>query len=93
MHLEGKVLFEIFDDHNEEGQLDSKSLVWVGRGSDKGSGHVGAHDFQHGALYISVGDALDVPIANAFVPNLKRFAADAVENAEKAGLKSVLKHL
>ena len=34
LHFEGEVLFEVFDDHDEEGELDSESLFGVSRTRD-----------------------------------------------------------
>ena len=36
---------------------------------------------------------IELTISNFLVPNLKRFAPDAVENGQESTLESVLKHL
>lgn len=37
----------IFDDHDQEGQLDAQGLGRILRACDEGSGHIGAHNFKH----------------------------------------------
>jgi hypothetical protein len=54
--------------------------------------HVCSHNFEYGALNILVGNALNVAIANLFVPDLQRLATDRVEDGQKARLESVSKH-
>ncbi len=62
----------IFDDHDQEGQLDAESLVSVCRAGDIVRRNVRSHDLEHRRLDIRVSDSLDVPIAHALVPDLKR---------------------
>ena len=64
LDFEGEVLLQVLDDHHQEGQLDAKRLLRVGRARDVVRGHVGAHDLQHGGLDVLVGDPLDVTIAH-----------------------------
>ena len=63
----------IFDDHDEEGQFDTKSLVGIGRAGDIISRDVRAHDLEHRRLDIGISDTLDVTVADALVPDLERF--------------------
>lgn len=52
----------VFDDHDQEGQLDAQRLLGVRRACDVGGGHVGARDFEDGGLDVGVCDALDVAV-------------------------------
>lgn len=54
----------ILDDHDQEGELDSQGFAGILRTGDKGSGYIGAHNFQDGRLDILVGDSFDVTILN-----------------------------
>ena len=52
LHFKCEVFFQlnstkmyVFDDHDQEGQLDSKCLFFVGRACDVSGGHIGPHDF------------------------------------------------
>lgn len=44
----------VLDDHDEEGQLDAKSLALVGRTCDERSSHIGAHDLQYRRLDVLI---------------------------------------
>ena len=71
LDLEGEVLLEVLDDHDEEGELDAEGLVGVGWAGDVVGGDVGAHDLEDGGLDVGIGDALDVSVADALVPDLE----------------------
>lgn len=64
LHLEGKVLLHVLDDHHEEGQLDAERLLGIGRTCDVGRGNIRAQDLEDQTLDFAVGDALDVAIAH-----------------------------
>lgn len=63
-YLEAEVLFEVFDDHDQEGKLDAESLAGVCWAGDEGRGDVLSHDFEHRALDLRVRDTLDVAISD-----------------------------
>ena len=44
LHLETKVLLQIFDDHDQEGQLDAQRLGGVGRATDEGRADICRHN-------------------------------------------------
>jgi len=92
LHLESEVFFQVFDDHDEEGQFDAESLLGISGASDVVGAHVRAHDFQHARLNVLVSDTLDVPIAHFFVPDLQWLAPNAVEDGQETRLKRVLEH-
>ena len=71
LDFEGEVLLEVLDDHDEEGELDAEGLVGVGGAGDVVGGDVGAHDLEDRRLDVGVGDALDVAVAHALVPDLQ----------------------
>ena len=73
LHLEGEVLLQVLDDHDQERKLDGQGLLWVERGVDVVGGHIGSHDLENRGLNIRISDSLDVTIANLLVPNLKGF--------------------
>lgn len=52
----------VLDDHDQEGQLNAKSLVGVGGACDEGSSDIGPHDLQHRGLDVLIGQPLDVAI-------------------------------
>ena len=82
----------VFDNHDEERELDAERLVLVGRARDVVRRNIGAHDLEHAGLDVLVRDALNVPIAHLLVPDLKRLAADAVQNGQEPRLEGVLEH-
>jgi hypothetical protein len=93
LDLEGEVLLQVLDDHDEEGELDAERLLGVGGARDVRGAHVGAHDLEHQRLDVVVGDALDVAVAHLFVPDLQRLRPDRVQDGEESTLESVLEHL
>jgi len=70
LNLKSEILFEILDDHDQEGELDTECLVGIKGAGDVSSAHVRAHDLKHGGLDVRIGDALDVTIADFLVPDL-----------------------
>jgi len=75
LDFEGEVLLQVLDDHDQERQLDGKSLFGVKRSVDVVGGHVSSHDLENGGLNIGVGDSLDVAVSDLFVPNLERLGS------------------
>ena len=61
----------VLDDHDQERQLDGKSLLVVDWAGDEVGGHIGSHDLEHRGLDISVGQSLDVTVSHISVPNLE----------------------
>lgn len=54
----------VFYDHNEERQLDSQSLFFVGRTSDVSRGYIGSHDLQNRGLDVLIGQSFYVSVMN-----------------------------
>lgn len=54
----------VFDDHDQEGQLDSESLFFICGAGDVSCGDIGAHDFQDRRLNVLIGETLDVAIVD-----------------------------
>jgi len=77
-NLKGKVLLQIFDDHDQEGKLDPKSLFGVSWTCNICCADISANNFKHQRLNIIICDSLDVTISYVFVPNLKGFASNTV---------------
>lgn len=71
LHFEGEVLLQVLDDHDQEWELDGKSLLGVNWAGDEVGGDVGAHDLENGGLNIWVSNSLDVAVSNLLVPNLE----------------------
>ena len=92
LDLEGEVLLEVLDDHDEEGQLDAKGLVGIGGAGDEAGVDIAADELKDGGLDVLVGQSLDVAVADLLVPDLEGAGADAIEDREEAGLESVLEH-
>ena len=65
------VLTYVLDDHDQEGQLDGKSLLGVHRAGDVVGGDVSAHDLENGGLNISICESLDVSVSDVSVPDLE----------------------
>ena len=63
----------VFDNHNQERQLDAQGLLRVRGAGDVVGRHVRAHNFKNRGLDVGVREALDVAVSHAFVPNLERF--------------------
>lgn len=62
----------IFDDHDQKRQLDAQRFLLFARTRNERGRHVRAHDLEHGALDVGVGDSFDVPVPDlAGVPNLQ----------------------
>lgn len=47
LHLKAEVLLQVFDDHDQERQLDTQSLGRVSWTGDVGGANVAAHNLQH----------------------------------------------
>ena len=62
----------ILNDHDQERQLDTKSLVGICRASYIVGRDIGSHNLKNRALDIGVRDSLDVTVSHRFVPDLKR---------------------
>ena len=54
LDLEGEVLLQVLDDHDQEGKLDGEGLLLVNGAGDKVGGDIGAHDLENGGLNISI---------------------------------------
>ena len=46
LHLEGEVLLQVLDDHDQERKLDGKGLLWVKWGVDVVGGHISSHNLE-----------------------------------------------
>ena len=82
----------VFDNHNQEWQLDPQGLVLVSGAGDEVCAHVRPHDLQHTRLDVLVGDTFDVAIADLLVPDLQRLAADTIQDRQETRLEAVLEH-
>ena len=60
----------VFDDQDEEGQLDGEGLLGVKRASDEVSANVRAHDLENRGGNIGVSDSLNMTVADVLVPDL-----------------------
>lgn len=75
LNFEGEVFLKVLDDHDQEWELDGKSLLWVKRSIDVVGGHIGTHDLQNRGLNIRIGDSLDVTVSDLLIPNLERLGS------------------
>ena len=64
LNFEGEIFFQVFDDHDEKGQLDTEDLLLFRRTGDPGGADIAAEQFQHQALHVGVRDALHVTIVH-----------------------------
>ena len=46
LHLEGEVLLQVLDDHDQERELNGQGLLWVERGVDVVGRHISSHDLE-----------------------------------------------
>ena len=83
LYLEGEVLLQVLDDHDQEGKLDGKCLLWVKRSVDVVRGNIGAHNLKNWRLNIRICDSLDVTVPDTFVPNLQ-WLWSVVENKNRS---------
>ena len=67
----------VFDDHHQEGQLDSQLLFGVGRTRDEVRRDIGAHNLEHRGLDVLISESFDVSVANLLVPDLKGLAPES----------------
>ena len=75
LHLEGEVLLQVLDNHDQEWKLDGQGLLWIKWSIDVVGAHVGAHDLENGRLNIWISDSLDVAVSHLLVPNLEWFGS------------------
>jgi len=47
LHLEGEVLLQVLDDHDQERKLDGKGLLWVQWRVDVVGGDISSHDLEY----------------------------------------------
>ena len=80
LHLEGEVLLEVLDDHDEEGELDAQGLTGLGWAGNEGRGHIGTHYFENTALNVRVCYTLDVAVSYGLIPNLQGLATNTVQD-------------
>ena len=64
MDFEAEVFLEIFDDHNQERELDAQRSAWLCRAGDVCGAHVGAAYLEDRRLDVVVSDSLDMPVAD-----------------------------
>jgi hypothetical protein len=60
--------------------------------SDVSRADVCSDDLENKTLDIRIRDSLDVTIPDFLVPDLERFAPNAVQDREEAALKGILEH-
>ena len=47
LHLEGEVLLQVLNDHDQERKLNGQGLLWVKRGVNVVGRHIGSHDLEN----------------------------------------------
>ena len=92
LNLEGEILLQVLDDHDQERKLDGKGLLWVQWGVNVVGGYIGAHDLENGGLNIWISDSLDVTVSHLLVPNLE-WLGSIIENWLDDELESVDRQL
>jgi hypothetical protein len=89
LHLEGEVLLQVLDDHDQERKLDGQGLLWVERSVDVVGGHIGSHDLENRGLNIRISDSLDVTVSDLLVPNLEGFRSELQKKLENVSVITV----
>ena len=64
LNFKAKILFHIFDNHDEEWEFDTKRFLGIGWTRDVGCANVGSHNFQYQRLDVIVCDSLDMSVSN-----------------------------
>jgi hypothetical protein len=80
-----RILTYVLDDHDQEGELDSKGLLLLGWAGDVVCGNIGAHDFEDGGLNVGIGQSLDMTVANLLLPDLEWLGAIRVTRVRFRG--------
>ena len=68
----------VLDDHDKEGKLDGKGLLWVDGARDKVSCHVRSHDLEDGGLDVRVRQSLDMTVSHVLLPDLERLRSKSL---------------
>jgi len=84
LNFEGEVLLEVLDDHDEEGELNTESLLGISGAGDVAGVDVAADEFEDGGVNVLICEALNVTVADFLFPNLKGTGADGVEDRQEA---------
>ena len=92
LYLEGEVLLQVLNDHDQERKLDGKRLFWIKWCVDIIGGNVSSHNFKHGRLNIWICYSFDVTVSYLFVPNLERFGTNRIKDGKETALIGCLKH-
>ena len=71
LHLEGEVLLQVLNDHDQERKLNGQGLLWVKRGVNVVGRHIGSHDLENWRLNIRISDSLNVTVSDLLIPNLE----------------------
>ena len=87
LNLKAEVLLEVFNDHDQEGQLDTQRLGRVSWTRDVGCAHVAAHDFQNTGLDVTISDTLDMSVTyyNRLNIQTQKVDTDAASEATLPG--------
>jgi hypothetical protein len=64
LHFKREVFLHVLDDHDQERQLDTESLLWVCRARNVRGAHVCGSNVNDKRLDVLVGDPFDVTIAD-----------------------------
>jgi len=83
LHFKREVFLHIFDNHNQERQLNPERLLRVCRTCDVRCGNVCGRNVNDKRLNVLVCDTLDVTITNLLVPDLERLAPDRVHDRQE----------
>jgi hypothetical protein len=92
LNLEGEVLLEVLDNHDEEGKLDTQSLLRVSGACDVASVDIATDEFENRGVNVLISKALDVTVTDFLFPNLERARTDGVKDRQETRLECILEH-
>lgn len=92
LYFKRKVFLHVLYNHDEKRKFNPKRLSWVCGTCDVAGADIGADYLEHQRLNIVVCYALYVAISYFLIPDLQRFAANAVEDGQETALERVFEH-
>lgn len=68
------------------------SNLWISRTCDECCWDICTYDFQHQTLNVIICYSLNMSVPYTFIPNLKGFTSNTIQNREEPRLKCIFKH-
>jgi hypothetical protein len=78
LDFETELLFQIFDNHDQEGQLDTEGLFLINWGRYESSTDIGTDDLQDRRIDVIVSQSFDISVLDLLFPNLQWLGTNRV---------------